>query len=188
MKTIDIRNACCLVSAGLDKKLRQLSSGKKVEIIVSTDIGEEMLLDMTKKEGCEILETKTDGKILRAIAKKGSVSTNKPAEEEKRAENCMVCGAPLEYLETAVSVVCNYCGKEETAYVRCPHGHYVCDECHGKGAFELVKDVALSTEEKDPLAIAELLMAHPKIPFLGCEHALIATASLMAALKNDMAL
>jgi hypothetical protein len=39
--------------------------------------------------------------------------------------------------------------------------------------------------EKDPLAIAELLIAHPKIPFLGCEHALIVTASLLTALKND---
>ncbi|MBU2591134.1 MAG: hypothetical protein KKC21_03830, partial [Nitrospinae bacterium] len=97
----------------------------------------------------------------------------------------MVCGTRLEYLETAVSVVCNYCGKEETGYVRCPKEHYVCDECHGKGAFDLVKDIAFTTDEKDSLSIAELLMAHPKIPFLGCEHGLIATASLLAALKND---
>ena len=189
MKSIDIRDACCLDSASLDKKLRQLTSGEKIEIIISTDIGEEMLLNVAKKEGCEILETKTEGKILRAIAKKGSVSTNKEccktSEEEKRAENCMVCGASLEYLETAVGVVCNYCGKEETGYVRCPKGHYVCDECHGKGAFDLISGIAFTTDEKDPLSIAELLMAHPKIPFLGCEHGLIATASLLAALKND---
>ena len=108
----------------------------------------------------------------------------KPKEEEKRAENCMVCGASLEYLETAVSVVCNYCGKKETGYVRCPKGHYVCDECHGKGAFDIVKEIALSTGDKDPISIAELLMTHPKIPMLGCEHGLIATASLLAALKN----
>jgi predicted RNA-binding Zn-ribbon protein involved in translation (DUF1610 family) len=92
-------------------------------------------------------------------------------EEEKRAENCVVCGAALEYLETAASVVCNYCGKEETGYVRRPKGHYVCEECHGKGASDLIKDIAL-TDDKDPLAMAELLMAHPKIPFLGCEHGL----------------
>ncbi len=112
-------------------------------------------------------------------------NTEHPVKEEKITENCMVCGASLEYLETAVSVVCNYCGKEDRGYVRCPKGHYVCDECHGKGAFELVKDVAVTSGEKDPLAIAELLMAHPRIPFLGCEHGLIATASLLAALKNE---
>ncbi|MFH1449175.1 MAG: DUF5714 domain-containing protein [bacterium] len=105
--------------------------------------------------------------------------------EEKRAENCMVCGTSLEYLETAVSVGCNYCGKEDMGYVHCPKGHYVCNECHGKGTFDLINDLSLTTKEKDPLFIAELLMSHPKIPFLGCEHALIATASLMAALKND---
>lgn len=109
----------------------------------------------------------------------------KPKEEEKRAENCMVCGASLEYIETAVSVVCNYCGKKETGYVRCPKGHYVCDECHGKGAFDIIKEIALNTGDKDPISIAELLMTHPKIPFLGCEHGLIATASLLAALKNN---
>jgi len=189
MKSIDIRNACCLASAGLDEKLRQLTFGEEVEIIVSKDVGEEMLLEMAKKEGCEILETRREEKTIHAIAKKESVGTDKECckakEEGKRAENCMVCGAPLEYLETAVSVTCNYCGKEETGYIRCPKGHYVCDECHGKGAFDLISDVALTTEVKDPLSIAELLMAHPKIPFLGCEHGLIATASLLAALKND---
>jgi len=106
------------------------------------------------------------------------------AKEEKKAENCMVCGASLEYLETAASVICNYCGKEEPGYVRCPKGHYVCDECHGKGVFDFISDTALKTSDKDPMSIAELLMAHPKIPMLGCEHALIATASLLAALKN----
>lgn len=187
MKSIDIRDACCLASAGLDKKLQQLAPDEKVEIIVSTNM-KEMLLDVAKKEGYEIVETKTEGKASRVIGKKGAVSTNKECyqtNEEKRSENCMVCGMPLEHLETAVGVICNYCGKEETGYIRCPKGHYVCDECHGKGAFDLIKDITLSTGEKDPLVIAELLMAHPKILFLGCEHGLIATASLLAALKND---
>lgn len=195
MKTIDIRDACCLATAGLDKKLQQLTLDEKVEIIISTAVGEKMLLDVAKKEGCKILETKTEGEVISVIAKKESDNTNKECsktneegrknEEGKKAENCMICGASLEYLETALVVVCNYCGKEEMGYVQCPKGHYVCDECHGKGAFELVKDIAITTDEKDPLSIAELLMAHPKIPFLGCEHALITTASLLAALKNE---
>jgi len=70
MKVVDIRDACCLISAGLDKHLKQLTSGEKVEIIFSTDVGEEMLLDVAKKENCEILETKIEGDIIRAVAKK----------------------------------------------------------------------------------------------------------------------
>ncbi|MFH1684325.1 MAG: sulfurtransferase TusA family protein [Candidatus Margulisiibacteriota bacterium] len=70
MKTIDIRNACCLVSAGLDKKLRELPSGEQVEVIIGTDVGEEMLSNVAQKENCEILETEIEGDIIRAVAKK----------------------------------------------------------------------------------------------------------------------
>lgn len=70
MKVIDIRDACCLVSAGLDKKLRQLTSGEQVEVVISTDVGEEMLSNVAQKENCEISETKIEGDIIRAVAKK----------------------------------------------------------------------------------------------------------------------
>lgn len=106
-------------------------------------------------------------------------------KEEKKKENCMVCGGALEYLTEAVSVTCNYCRKEETGYIRCPKGHYVCEICHGKGAYEMIKDLALSVDLKDPLAIAETMMAHPNVPMLGCENALVASAALMVALKNE---
>ena len=45
--------------------------------------------------------------------------------------------------------------------------------------------MALSTAEKDPVRIAELLMSHPSLPMLGCEHAYIAAGALLAALKNS---
>ena len=80
--------------------------------------------------------------------------------------------------------VCNYCGKGESAYIRCPRGHYVCEICHGKGAFEAIRDLALSVTSRDPLAIAETMMSHPSVPMLGCENAWIAAAAFMAALKN----
>ena len=70
MKTIDIREACCLASAGLDKKLRELTSGEQAEVIISTDVGEKMLLNVAQKENCEISETKIEGDIIRAVAKK----------------------------------------------------------------------------------------------------------------------
>jgi len=73
MKIIDIRDACCLVSAGLDKQLRQLTCGEQVEIIISTDVGEEMLSNVAEKEGCEILEPRIEGDIIRAVARKKEV-------------------------------------------------------------------------------------------------------------------
>ena len=70
MKVIDIRDACCLISAGFDKKLRELTSGEQIEIIIGKDVGEEMLSNVAQKEGCEILETKIEEEVIRAVAKK----------------------------------------------------------------------------------------------------------------------
>jgi Family of unknown function (DUF5714) len=49
----------------------------------------------------------------------------------------------------------------------------------------MIEQVACSSREQDPVALAELMMSHPGLPMLGCEHALIAAGSLMAALKNS---
>lgn len=100
-------------------------------------------------------------------------------------EHCMVCSSPLEYLEQSQSLTCTYCKKTEPGYIRCPHGHYICDTCHNKGAMKTIEDIAYSTTSKDPLAIAELMMSYPGLTMLGCQHAYIAGGALMAALKNE---
>lgn len=97
----------------------------------------------------------------------------------------MVCGRGLEQLEEPITFTCDFCADEEEGYIRCPEGHYICDKCHGSDIFDVVKEAVASMEERDPLQIAEKLMAHPDLPFLGCEHGLIASASLLLALKNE---
>ncbi len=49
----------------------------------------------------------------------------------------------------------------------------------------MIKEIASKTTSKDPLEIAELMMGHPKLPMLGCQHAYIAAGALIAALKNQ---
>jgi len=97
----------------------------------------------------------------------------------------MVCGSPLEYLVQAAGLSCTYCEKTELGHIRCPHGHYICDTCHNKGAMKMIEDIADGTFSKDPLAIAELMMSYPGLTMLGCQHAYIAGGALMAALKNE---
>ena len=98
----------------------------------------------------------------------------------------MICGLPLEYAERAKEVICTKCGKSEKANVFCPEGHYVCEECHGTGAYDFVREFVLYSQDKDPLAIAESLLNHNEIfPMLGCEHAMIAAGALLAAIKNE---
>ena len=97
----------------------------------------------------------------------------------------MVCGEKLDYLQTAADASCTYCGTSHQAHIKCPKGHSVCDACHGKEARAVILDIALTTRLQDPLEIAELMMAHPSLPMLSCDHAFIAAGALMAAIRNS---
>ncbi len=107
------------------------------------------------------------------------------AGPDRKTENCMVCGAALEYLLGAQELACSYCGKSESAYIRCPRGHYLCDECHNRDALGIIEGIAFSTKSTDPFEIADLMMDYPGLPMLGCQHAYIAGGAFMAALKNE---
>jgi hypothetical protein len=39
-------------------------------------------------------------------------------------EECLICKAPLEYLETDVLMECEICHKKENSKTRCVNGHY----------------------------------------------------------------
>lgn len=97
----------------------------------------------------------------------------------------MVCGSRLDYLLQAENLVCAYCGAPGQGHVKCPEGHFVCEACHSKDAMRMIEGVAFTTGLQDPLEIAELMMGHPNLPMLGCEHAFIAAGALMAALRNS---
>lgn len=97
----------------------------------------------------------------------------------------MVCGSVLEYLEQAERLTCAYCGTSELGHVRCPNSHYICDTCHNKGSIEAIEDVTYNATSKDPVEISELMIAHPALPMLGCQHAYIAAGALMAAIRNE---
>lgn len=80
--------------------------------------------------------------------------------------------------------MCGVCGKREIGNVYCSEGHYVCEDCHGKGAFETILSLVLSEKSSDPLDIAERIIKIAPLPMLGCEHAWIATGALLAAIRN----
>lgn len=178
IKAFDIRGACCLETAGLGRRLSELSSGEIVEVIMDKAM-KKMAEKIVKRKNCETIEVLDEDKVTRLKIRRKTVELT-----ERKTENCMICGGALEYVTKAVEVVCNYCNKKEVAYVFCPKGHYVCETCHGKGAFEAIREIALTTSLKDPLAIAEIMMTHPSIPMLGCEHSYLTAAAFMAALKN----
>lgn len=45
-------------------------------------------------------------------------------------EECLICKAPLEYLNEDVEMECELCHKKEKSKTRCVNGHYVSMGCN----------------------------------------------------------
>ena len=98
-------------------------------------------------------------------------------------EECLLCGAPLEYLETDVQMQCEICRKKELAKTRCVNGHYVCSDCHMQGLDSIV-ELCLRETACDPIAIVERMMALPSCHMHGPEHHVMVGAALLTAYHN----
>ena len=98
-------------------------------------------------------------------------------------EECLICKAPLEYLDTDVLMECAICHKQELSKTRCVNGHYVCSECHTNGMDAIIAH-CLHTESKDPVAILEQMMSMPFCHMHGPEHHVMVGAALLTAYHN----
>lgn len=97
----------------------------------------------------------------------------------------MICNGKLTYLNLGEEFTCIRCGKKDIGNVHCPNGHYICDDCHGKSAYEIILNLAKTQKETNPLIIAEEMLEVSSIPMLGCEHALITAGAFLAAIRNS---
>lgn len=98
-------------------------------------------------------------------------------------EECIICQAPLEYLENDIPMECSVCHKKIMARTRCVKGHFVCDECHTEGVGDILS-ICLKETSKNPIEIMETLMSQPFCHMHGPEHHVMVGASLLAAYKN----
>lgn len=96
---------------------------------------------------------------------------------------CLICNAPLEYLEKDELMECEICHKKEYSKTRCINGHYVCNECHTEGMDSII-GVCLNTDSKDPIGILEMMMDMPFCHMHGPEHHVMVGAALLTAYKN----
>jgi MoaA/NifB/PqqE/SkfB family radical SAM enzyme/ubiquinone/menaquinone biosynthesis C-methylase UbiE len=119
------------------------------------------------------------------FAPPGERAAPAPPAPESHRSGCMVCGGELAYLETNRSLACHYCGETLAANARCGQGHFVCDDCHGSTAVELLKQVCLRSREKDALALMQHIRSHPGFPIHGPEHHALVPAVILAALRNS---
>ena len=98
-------------------------------------------------------------------------------------EECLVCKAPLEYLETDEPMECVICHKKENSKTRCTRGHYVCNECHTAG-MDAIIGLCMEEKSKNPVEIIEKMMSLPFCHMHGPEHHVMVGAALLTAYKN----
>lgn len=98
-------------------------------------------------------------------------------------ENCLICGAPLEYLPTDEEMTCALCGKKELSKTRCTAGHYVCSDCHTQG-MDTMLSLCLQHTGCDPMALLLQLMEQPWCHMHGPEHHVMVGAALLTAYHN----
>ena len=99
------------------------------------------------------------------------------------ADECLICGAPLKYMENETEMECVLCHKKEPSNARCEKGHYVCNECHSKGV-DSILGLCLKETSKDPLVIFEKLIDLPFCHMHGPEHHILVGSALLTAYKN----
>ena len=98
-------------------------------------------------------------------------------------EECLICGAPLEYLDAETEMECAICHRREMSRTRCRAGHYVCNVCHTQG-IDAIFGVCLSETSKDPIEVLERLMDLPFCHMHGPEHHILVGAALLTAYRN----
>lgn len=98
---------------------------------------------------------------------------------------CMLCGKALKYDLIAVPRRCAVCGEEALSDAVCEDGHFVCNACHAAGLDQFFVPFLLQSEERDPLALLEQVMALPQVHMHGPEHHAIVPCVLLTAWHNN---
>ena len=98
-------------------------------------------------------------------------------------DECLICKAPLEYLEEDIVMECAICHKKESSKTRCIHGHYICNSCHTSG-IDSIFELCLRETSKNPVIILEKMMSLPFCHMHGPEHHVMVSAALITAYHN----
>ncbi len=98
-------------------------------------------------------------------------------------DECLICGAPLTYLEEERQEECVLCHKKEGSKTVCEKGHYVCNDCHTQGVDGII-GLCQKETSKNPIEIIKKMMALPFCHTHGPEHHIMVGSALLTAYKN----
>ena len=96
---------------------------------------------------------------------------------------CLICGAPLQYMEKGVEMECEICHKKEITRTKCENGHFVCSSCHESG-IDAVISVCLKEKSLNPVEIMDRLMSMDFCHMHGPEHHIMVGSALLTAYHN----
>ncbi len=99
------------------------------------------------------------------------------------SDECLICKAPLEYLNTDIVMKCEICHKNEASKTRCINGHFVCSECHTNGMNDIFS-LCLNEKSKNPIYILRKMMSVDFCHMHGPEHHVMVGSALLTAYKN----
>jgi len=108
-----------------------------------------------------------------------------PISVLRQETGCLVCGAPLRYLEEESEKNCTFCGSVLPATALCEQGHFVCDACHTRDAEAFLEHICLTATETDMVALLEEIRSHPAIPLHGPEHHILVPGIILATYRNQ---
>jgi MoaA/NifB/PqqE/SkfB family radical SAM enzyme/SAM-dependent methyltransferase len=103
---------------------------------------------------------------------------------QRHAQDCMVCGAALVYLDQETDLRCHYCGKAMRANAHCAEGHFVCDACHASDHIGFIKTHCRNTMGADPMALFSEMRRSHLFPLHGPEHHALVPAAFLTAYRN----
>lgn len=106
-----------------------------------------------------------------------------PVKEMTMHEECLICSAPLVYLQRHQTMTCVICQAAVQSQTQCERGHFVCDACHTSG-IDAIFTHCLHAVSKAPIEILEELMALPMCHMHGPEHHILVGAALLTAYHN----
>ena len=98
-------------------------------------------------------------------------------------DECLICGAPLEYMEKGVEMECEICHKKEMTRTKCANGHFVCSSCHESG-IDAVISACMQEKSRNPIEIMDRLMNMEFCHMHGPEHHIMVGSALLTAYRN----
>lgn len=112
-------------------------------------------------------------------------TTNNEERTTVMNDECLICGAPLQYLDHDTVMECVLCHKTELSKTCCTEGHYVCSECHMAGMDSIIA-LCLAERSTDPIEVLEKMMSQPFCHMHGPEHHVLVGAALLTAYNNAL--